>query len=105
MISRTWHGWTTPENAAEYERLLKEEVFPGIAARNVEGYRGIHLFRRDADDEVEFMTVMWFDSMDAVREFAGDDYEQAYVPANPRKVLAHFDARAHHYEVRESIGR
>ncbi len=99
MISRIWHGWTTPENADTYENLLKDEIFTGIADRNIRGYRGIQLLRRSAGGEVEFITEMWFDSLDAVREFAGEDYEAAVVPPNARKVLAHFDARSQHYQV------
>src|SRR5918997_402070 len=79
MIGRIWHGWTRPENADRYERLLKEEVFLGIADKKVPGYRGIQLFRRPLDDEVEFVTIMWFDSLKAVRQFSGEeDYERAY---------------------------
>ncbi len=100
MISRIWHGWTSPENADAYEALLKEEIFVGIGDRQIPGYRGIHLLRRDVGDEVEFVTVMWFDSLDAVRVFAGEDYEVAVVPAKARALLAHFDARSQHYEVR-----
>ena len=100
MISRIWHGWTIPENADAYEALLKEEIFVGIGDRQIPGYRGIHLLRRDVGDEVEFVTVMWFDSLDAVRIFAGEDYEVAVVPAKARALLAHFDARSQHYEVR-----
>ena len=100
MISRIWHGWTIPENADAYEALLKEEIFVGIGDRRIPGYRGIHLLRRDVGDEVEFVTVMWFDSLDAVCVFAGDDYEVAVVPAKARALLAHFDARSQHYEVR-----
>lgn len=66
------------------------------------GYRGIDLLRHDGKEEVEFVTVMWFDGLDAVREFAGDDYETAYVRPEARKVLARFDARSRHYQVRES---
>ncbi|HEX6142366.1 MAG TPA: hypothetical protein VFZ01_06590 [Geminicoccaceae bacterium] len=100
MIARTWRGWTTPANADAYERLLETEVFPGIFAKNVEGFRRIELFRRAVAGEVEFMTVMWFDDLDAVRAFAGADYEQAYVPASARQVLARFDECSQHYEVR-----
>lgn len=100
MISRIWHGWTTPENADTYEALLKEEIFPGIHSRQMAGYRRIQLFRRDAGDEVEFVTVMWFDDIDAVREFAGEDYEAAVVPPKARQVLARFDERSQHYEIR-----
>ena len=84
MISRIWHGWTTPENADVYEALLKEEIFVGIADREIEGYQGIHLLRRDVGDEVEFVTIMWFESIEAVRVFAGDDYEVAVVPPKAR---------------------
>jgi heme-degrading monooxygenase HmoA len=100
MISRIWHGWTTPENADVYEELLKSEIFVGIGKRQIEGYRGIHLLQRDAGDEVEFVTLMWFDSLDAVRAFAGEDYEAAVVPPQARAVLARFDARSQHYEVK-----
>jgi antibiotic biosynthesis monooxygenase (ABM) superfamily enzyme len=100
MISRIWHGWTTPENADIYENLLKEEIFVGIQERDISGYHGIHLFRRNAGEEVEFITLMWFDSIEAVREFAGEDYEAAVVPPKARAVLKRFDARSQHYDVR-----
>ena len=101
MIGRMWHGWTSLENADTYERLLKEDIFPGIAAKHVAGYKGIQLFRRPLDQEVEFLTIMWFDSWEAVKQFAGEDYERAYVPEQARAGLARFDARAQHYELRE----
>lgn len=101
MISRIWHGWTTPANADAYETLLRSSIFPWIVGRSVEGFRRIELFRRPVGDEVEFVTVMWFDSLDAVRTFAGDDYETAVVPPAARAVLARFDATSQHYEVRE----
>jgi heme-degrading monooxygenase HmoA len=99
MISRIWHGYTTPANADVYENLLKEEIFVGISSRHIRGYRGIELLRRAVGNEVEFITIMWFDSIDAVREFAGDDYELAVVPEKARKVLSRFDERSQHYEV------
>jgi heme-degrading monooxygenase HmoA len=100
MISRVWHGWTTPANADAYETLLKNEIFTGIEGRQIAGYRGIHLFRRNLGKEAEFVTVMWFDSMDAVRAFAGEDYEAAVVPPKARELLSRFDARSQHYEVK-----
>jgi antibiotic biosynthesis monooxygenase (ABM) superfamily enzyme len=103
MIGRIWHGWTRPENADKYERLLKEEIFPAIAAKKVAGYRGIQLFRRPLENEIEFITIMWFDSWDAVRQFAGEDYEQAYVPPKAREVLQRFDERSQHYEIKERL--
>jgi len=100
MISRIWHGWTKRENADVYEALLKSEIFVGIHQRRIPGFQGIQLFRRNLGEEVEFVTVMWFDDLDAVREFAGEDYEEAVVPPKARAVLDHFDARSQHYEVR-----
>jgi heme-degrading monooxygenase HmoA len=105
MIVRIWHGWTTPADAAKYEALLKEEVFVGIEDRHIEGFRDIQLLRREAGSEVEFVTLMRFDSLEAVREFAGEDYEAAVVPQSARAVLSRFDARSQHYEVRAVDGR
>ncbi len=101
-IARVWRGWTPPENADAYERLLREEVFPSIGARGIAGYRGVHLLRRELDGEVAFTTILWFDTWAGAREFGageGDDYEVAYVPAAARELLARFDRRTAHYEV------
>jgi len=103
MIGRIWHGWTAPENADIYENLLKTEIFPGIASKNVPGYREIQLFKSPLNGEVEFITIMWFDSWDAVKQFAGEDYETAVVPPKARAVLSRFDERSQHYEIREQI--
>jgi len=97
MITRLWHGWTSRENADRYEALLKSEVLPGI--HRIKGYGGAHLLRREVGDEVEFITLTFFDSMEAVRAFAGDDYEQAVVPEEARRLLSHFDQRSAHYEL------
>jgi len=104
MIARIWHGWTNPENADVYESLLKDEIFVFIQNRKIEGFQGIQLLRRDLGEEVEFLTIMRFDTLDAVREFAGEDYELAFVPDKARAVLSHFDLRAQHYEVRAERG-
>jgi hypothetical protein len=104
VICRVWHGWTTRANADAYERLLRTEIFPGIAERTIPGYRGIELLRRDASQLVEFVTLMWFDSLDAVRGFAGSDYEVAVVPPAARALLHRFDARSAHYGVRQPRG-
>lgn len=101
MIARIWHGWTIPENADAYENLLKTQIFPGIAGRSIAGFRRIGLLRRPAGEEVEFVTLMWFDSLDAIKAFAGEDYETAVVPPTARAVLSRFDAHSLHYEVRE----
>jgi len=103
MISRVWHGWTTPANADAYDTLLKNEIFTGIKNRKIAGYRGIHLLRRNVGGEVEFVTIMWFDSLAGVRVFAGEDYEAAVVPEKARNLLSHFDARSQHYEVRAEM--
>lgn len=103
MIARTWRGWTTEEDSSDYERLLKTEIFPGIAGREIAGYQGIDLFRRQDGKTVEFTTLMWFDTYDAIRIFAGPEYELAVIPPKARKLLARFDQRATHYEVVQSL--
>jgi heme-degrading monooxygenase HmoA len=104
MISRIWRGWTTAQNADVYEGLLKAEIFTGIIERGITGFQGIDLLRREAEEGVEFVTIMWFDSLLAVRTFAGEDYEQAVVPPRARQLLIRFDERSAHYEVRERRG-
>ena len=100
MISRIWHGWTTHEYADAYESLLNEEIFVGIKNRKIKGFKDIQLLRRIVADEVEFITVMRFDSIDAVQEFAGDDYEACVVPPNARRILKRFHHRSQHYEIK-----
>jgi len=100
MIVRIWHGWTMPGNADRYEALLRGEIFIGIQDRHIPGFKSIQLLRRAVGPEVEFVTLMVFESLEAVREFAGADYETAVVPEKARKILAHFDARSQHYELR-----
>jgi heme-degrading monooxygenase HmoA len=104
MISRIWRGWTSPQNADAYESLLKAEIFTGIIERGITGFQGIDLLRRELEEEVEFVTIMWFDSLLAVRTFAGEDYERAVVPVKARQLLKRFDERSAHYEVRERRG-
>ena len=101
MIARVWYGWTTLENGDAYENLLRSEIFPGILGRKVSGFRRIELYRTTVGEEAEFVTVMWFDSLDAVKAFAGAEYDVAVVPPKARAVLKRFDARSKHYEVRE----
>ena len=96
MITRLWHGYTTHENADVYEKLLREEVLPGI--HRIAGYLGAELLRRELPDETEFITITRFDSLDAIKAFAGEDYEAAVVPAAARQLLSHFDERSAHYQ-------
>jgi hypothetical protein len=99
MICRLWRGWTTPENAGAYERIVRGEVIPGIEARRIPGFRRIDLMRREVGGEVEFQTLMWFDSLDAIKDFMGEDYAVSHVPAAAQAVLKRFDERAAHFEV------
>ena len=97
MISRIWHGWTKREDADTYESLLRAEVLPGI--HRIKGYTGAYLLRRDAPkNEVEFITVTQFDDMNAVKAFAGQDYERAVIAPGAGKLLTHYDERSAHYE-------
>lgn len=97
-IKRIWHGWTTPNNAEKYQSLLHNEVFPGIEAKNIPGYQSIELMRQDGSEEVEFITIMTFDSLQNVIDFQGQDYARAYIPDAAQKVLKRWDSHACHYE-------
>ena len=100
-IKRVWHGWTTPENADKYRDLLHDEIFPGIEAKKIPGYQSIELLRRDLDDEVEFVTIMTFDSLQNVIDFQGEDYQRCYVPDAAKQVLKRWDQVSAHYEAIE----
>jgi heme-degrading monooxygenase HmoA len=102
MIARVWHGFTKPEHADAYEAMLKPEPLPGLG--RVAGYRGSYLLRRGAGDDVEFITILLWDSIDAIRAVAGPDYETAVVPEERRKYLSRFDVKAAHYEVVSTHG-
>ena len=97
MIARIWHGYTKPEHADAYEAMLKPELLPGISKAN--GYRGSYLLRRETGLEVEFITIMLWDSIDAIRTIAGPDYETAVIPEERRRYLSRHDAKAAHYEI------
>jgi antibiotic biosynthesis monooxygenase (ABM) superfamily enzyme len=101
-ICRIWHGWTVPGNADAYEQLLRVEIFTGIAAQKIRGYRGIELLRREIGDLTEFVTIMQFDSLESVREFAGPNYEAAVVPPSARTLLERYDTSSAHYEIRHT---
>jgi heme-degrading monooxygenase HmoA len=97
VIARIWHGYTKPEHADSYEAMLKPELLPGLS--KVKGFRGSYLLRRAAGDEVEFITVIHWDSIDNIRAVAAPDYETAVIPEERRKYLSRYDARATHYEI------
>lgn len=103
MIARVWHGYTTPDDAQAYENMLKPELLPGISKKR--GYRGSYLLRRHLGTEVEFITILLWDSLDDVRAAAGhDDYETAIIPDERRRYLKRFDAKSAHYEIAASHG-
>jgi heme-degrading monooxygenase HmoA len=102
MVARVWHGWTTPANADAYEAMLKPELLPGVSGKK--GYRGSYLLRREAGAEVEFITILLWDSLDDVRAIAGADYEAAVVPEERRRYLTRWDHRAAHFEVATTHG-
>jgi antibiotic biosynthesis monooxygenase (ABM) superfamily enzyme len=102
MIKRIWHGYTTPERADAYESLLTAEVIRGIEGKRIPGFHRIEVLRRPLGEEVEFVTIMEFDSIDSVKAFVGEDYEACYVPDAARAILKRFDERSQHYELRDS---
>ena len=99
MICRLWRGWTSANNAGVYERIVRGEVIPAIEERHIDGFRHIDLMKTDRGDEIEFQTLMWFDNLDSIKAFIGEDYAASHVPASTRAVLSRFDDRAAHYEV------
>jgi len=102
MIARIWHGYTKPEHADAYEAMLKPELLPGIS--NAKGYKGSYLLRRAVGDEVEFLTIMIWDSLHSIGAMAGADYETAVIPEARRKYLAHYDEKSAHYEIASTHG-
>lgn len=97
MIARVWRGYTKPEDADSDEAMLKPELLPGIS--NKKGYKSSYLLRREDANEVEFLTVMLWDSIDSIRAAAGPDYETAIIPDERRKLLSRHDAKSSHYEI------
>jgi antibiotic biosynthesis monooxygenase (ABM) superfamily enzyme len=99
MITRIWHGWTKPADAKTYEDMLCHEILPGIARRNIPGYRGAELFIHENGEEVEFVTLLRFDSMDAVKTFAGDDHGRPVIYPKAEPLLTRMDERSQHYRI------
>ena len=98
MIARIWHGWTKRADAKTYEKMLRDEIFPSIAARNIKGYHGAKLFVREDGDEMEFVTLLRFDSMDAVKEFAGEDAAKPVIYPKAEVLIVRME-KARHYRV------
>lgn len=103
MIARVWHGYTTPENADAYQDVLVNTVMPGVAAKGMTGYLGYHSLRNDAfvgpdgEQEVQFITITWFETEDQITQFVGDDTKVSHVPDVARAVLKRWDERVEHY--------
>lgn len=102
-IIRTWKGWTTLENAPIYEDMLINEVFPAVKEKGVKGLEKVSISVKNKKDEVEFFLILQFDSLDAVKEFAGKDYELSYIPENAKLLLLRYDETAEHYEFRKEL--
>jgi len=98
-IKRVWHGWTTPEDAEAYWTVLSETVIPSIEAKTIQGYQGIEVLRRDHESEVEFVTMMTFDSIPSIVDLQGEDYARSYVPDVAQAVLKRWDLTAAHFEI------
>ena len=100
-VARIWRGWTTVENADAYQGVVDGEVLPAILDRHIPGLVGAHLMRADRveNEEVEFTTIMWFESLDSVKNFMGEDYQRSHVPENAQAVLKRFDAQAKHFHI------
>lgn len=102
MIARVWKGWTRLEHADAYEKLLRERVIPGL--RKIKGHHAVHVLRENGEEEVEFLVVNFFESLDAVRAFAGEDFAIPVFEPEARQLLAKVEPKAKHYEVRVSTG-
>ena len=102
MIARIWRGWTKPADAKAYEKLLRDEIFPSIAAWNINGYHGAELFICEDGNEVEFVTLLHFDSMDAVTEFAGPNASKPVIFPKAEALITRME-QARHYRI--AIGK
>lgn len=97
-VARIWRGWTSIENADAYQAVAENEVFPAIIERGIPGLVSAQVMRSDdaVDGEVEFTTIIWFDTLDSVKGFMGENYRQAHIPDNARAVLKRFESEAKH---------
>ncbi len=101
MIARHWRGWTTIENADAYEHFLRQRIFPAL--QRIEGHRGVYLLRRDLSNEAELIVLNLFDSLAAVKRFAGEEYATAVIEPEAKRLLQRWEEKAEHYEVRAEI--
>lgn len=102
-IIRTWKGWTTLENAPIYENMLIKEVFPEVKKKGVEGLEKVSISTMEKNNEVEFLLVLQFDSLESVKMFAGENYIMAYIPDNAKRVLSRYNETAQHFTLKEEL--
>ncbi|MCE2613205.1 antibiotic biosynthesis monooxygenase [Flavobacteriaceae bacterium D16] len=102
-IVRTWKGWTSLENAPIYEKMLVNEVFPAVKKKGVDGLEKVSISTRDSASEVQFFLVLQFSSIEAVKKFAGEDYQQAYIPERAKQLLSRYDKTAEHFELKQEL--
>jgi len=103
MVARIWHGSTSFENADKYEKFLKTEFTPAIEKKNIPGYRKFQLLRKDEADEIAFVTIMWFDTLEQIKAFAGEDYGKAVVHLTAHALLKKYDSHSQHFELRHEL--
>ena len=103
MVARIWRGYTSLENADAYEKFLKTEFLPAVEKKNIPGYRRFQLLRKEETDEVSFITIMWFDSLDQIKAFAGEDYEKAVVHPTAQSLLKRYDPFSQHFELKHEL--
>jgi antibiotic biosynthesis monooxygenase len=101
MIARHWRGWTDPGNADAYEQLLNQTVLPGL--KQLQGYLGGYVLRHDRTREVEFVVLNFFDSLEAVKRFAGNNYTVPVFEPEAKALLSRIEPVARHYEVRADM--
>jgi len=103
MIARIWRGYTSHDNADKYENFLRTEFMPSVEKKKIPGYRRFQLLRKKESDEVAFTTIMWFDTLEQVKAFAGDDYERAVVHPIAEALLQRHDEFSQHFELRHEL--
>lgn len=102
-IIRTWSGWTTHEMAADYEKFLVNEVFPAVKKKGVDGLEKVSISTLATNEEVQFFLVLQFSNLAAVKKFAGEDYQKAYIPEKAKQLLKRYDSAAAHFELKQEL--
>ena len=103
MVARIWHGTTSLQNADAYENFLKNEFMPSIEQKKILGYRKFQLLRRQQKNQVDFITIMWFDAIDQIKAFAGANYEEAVIHPTAMALLEQHDEYAQHFELKHEL--